>query len=893
MKSRAFGAAGGSQAAGAGAASLASDGRYGGGRERNAGFFAQARVDPGIEGVGSRQTDARLVKAGAGARQQGGKSYMKQARQTGQINLSNRNIEVCPRDIFFIDDDLDPDEKYWEVVPITKLDLSHNSIRVLPDDIERLSEALTSLKLRYNSLVEIPEGLYLCTQLRHLDLAMNRICHISDAVGKLPFLRDLLLGCNEITTLPESLVSCTSLQVLELQENKLRMVGSQICIPSLLQLNLSSNQLTELPDVISSLVNLTSLQCKKNNILKIPDLRNLQKLSFLDVSENRIEQFPVLPQGHSSLDRLFLGCNRIRTIPVGLLVPHQSACLTELHLSDNSLSEIPYEMGLLACCKVLDFANNSISDIPASIGWMTSLQRFGAEGNPIRSIRRTVLTQSTVELKNYLRTRGPPAGSHGAGTSLDEALPDPSASHTSTGAFHKQRQPAVKSGGFEFDPFDPDLQIKDDDIFMERIRSMHSNSLDLSKLSCSDLPPGLIHKLQMSHAFDSETMTLGGIFRLNLSDNNLQRIPGELLTQLPQLSELNLSNNNLGASRPSGAVALFPASLRLLDVSKCKLQSSHLLMLVLCCQNVRELRAGNNAIDAIPSELNSHMNQLRELKLNNNALNSIATVDFSCFPALEIVDFTDNRIADLSPLMTSLGVVGGSRMTTILLDNNNIRDVPPLLCRFQRLQHLGLHGNPQKTIRSNQMTSVDAVMRALANKVTESDEAYYRELQRHQVPPAEPRTAGVSGPALNECRGKSQQRPRDDYSRAVESSSTVVQNGIRATSEVSETQSQRIKSIGQSLPPSGQSPRLKPSSWDPPGRYSQVHGIPVSSSKSEPRLTAFNSTPSEEDMEISNLRGQIAVLEKEMDDLSLSVTRKQQVKRTLALNRALLLKLTK
>jgi hypothetical protein len=40
---------------------------------------------------------------------------------------------------------------------------------------------------------------------------------------------------------------------------------------------------------------------------------------------------------------------------------------------------------------------------------------FLLEGNPIRAIRRTLLTQSTHDLKKYLRTRGPPLGS-AAGT---------------------------------------------------------------------------------------------------------------------------------------------------------------------------------------------------------------------------------------------------------------------------------------------------------------------------------------------------------------------------------------------------------------------------------------------------------------------------------------------
>ena len=36
------------------------------------------------------------------------------------------------------------------------------------------------------------------------------------------------------------------------------------------------------------------------------------------------------------------------------------------------------------------------------------IYRISLDGNPIRTIRRTLLSQSTMELKTYLRTRGPP-----------------------------------------------------------------------------------------------------------------------------------------------------------------------------------------------------------------------------------------------------------------------------------------------------------------------------------------------------------------------------------------------------------------------------------------------------------------------------------------------------
>ena len=73
-------------------------------------------------------------------------NYLRLARETGQINLSNRNLAQIPGDIFLIEENLDADEKYWEINPITKIDLSHNMITVLPSEIGRLFESLQTLR---------------------------------------------------------------------------------------------------------------------------------------------------------------------------------------------------------------------------------------------------------------------------------------------------------------------------------------------------------------------------------------------------------------------------------------------------------------------------------------------------------------------------------------------------------------------------------------------------------------------------------------------------------------------------------------------------------------------------------------------------------------------------
>jgi Leucine-rich repeat (LRR) protein len=112
--------------------------------------------------------------------------------------------------------------------------------------------------------------------------------------------------------------------------------------------------------------------------------------------------------------------NHLTALPDSLFRACQHS-LFELHLHDNQLGELSPLVALLTELKVLDISNNSLNDLPPSLGYIAALQRLLVEGNPIRAIRRSLLAQSTVELKKYLCTRGPPlqTATQGAAPSRD------------------------------------------------------------------------------------------------------------------------------------------------------------------------------------------------------------------------------------------------------------------------------------------------------------------------------------------------------------------------------------------------------------------------------------------------------------------------------------------
>lgn len=132
------------------------------------------------------------------------------------------------------------------------LNLSHNHLRRLPDDLPRLRH-LKVLFASYNDFTEVPEVLGACSTLSQVGLRNNRIAHCSAAACP-PHLRWLTLTDNALTHLPAALGHCTALEKLMLSGNRLTSLPESLAgLPALALLRVAANQIEVLPPWLDQL----------------------------------------------------------------------------------------------------------------------------------------------------------------------------------------------------------------------------------------------------------------------------------------------------------------------------------------------------------------------------------------------------------------------------------------------------------------------------------------------------------------------------------------------------------------------------------------------------------------------------------------------------------------
>lgn len=338
---------------------------------------------------------------------------IKAARKSGQLNLSGRGLSEVPVSVWRINLDtpeeahsnvqFDAADRWWEQTDLLKLFLSSNKLQSLPDDL-RLLPALVVLDVHDNLLSKLPSAIGELLNLQKLNVSHNKLKSLPPELAQLRHLKSLLIQHNQLEEMPDALGQLAELEELDLSNNSLRNISG--CLGGLThlgQLNLSNNKLKTLPAEISSLKSLRQLDCTSNLLEDVPtSLAGMDSLEQLYLKQNKLTFLPELPNC-KRLKELHVGNNQISTLGPQHLSHLRG--LSILDLRDNKLKSLPDEIALLEGLERLDVTNNDLGSLPSSLANLQNLNSLLLDGNPLRGIRRDLLSKGTQELLKYLRGR--------------------------------------------------------------------------------------------------------------------------------------------------------------------------------------------------------------------------------------------------------------------------------------------------------------------------------------------------------------------------------------------------------------------------------------------------------------------------------------------------------
>lgn len=219
---------------------------------------------------------------------------VKQARRSGQLNLSGRGMVSVPDKVWSLMEfdeeeskqmmagvsmDSESSENWWDTVDMTKLILACNKISSISPKISNLL-GLQILDLHDNQLESLPDSVSALARLTKLNLSHNRLTSLPPGIYDLLELHNLSASNNQIEAVDERIADLNRLVSLDLAHNKLKSLpGSLGFLSKVTSLNLASNCLESIPPEISSMASLASLDLTNNKLKEVPEsLRDLGHL---------------------------------------------------------------------------------------------------------------------------------------------------------------------------------------------------------------------------------------------------------------------------------------------------------------------------------------------------------------------------------------------------------------------------------------------------------------------------------------------------------------------------------------------------------------------------------------------------------------------------------------
>ncbi|KAJ2811591.1 cysteinyl-tRNA synthetase, partial [Coemansia furcata] len=479
-----------------------------------------------------------------------------------------------------------------KLVHLTTLMLRNNRLVDLPESLAEL-RSLKVLNVSNNNLPTFPLVVTKIASLEELDISLNRIPAIPNAISSLVNLVKLSVMGNSLTgNLPAGLGRLSKLEELDVRQNKLQDFGVTAELAVLKLLYTESNIVTRAHMELTSAV---SVSLRSNKLTQCHLTNPAHTLVFLDLSRNQLTELPPDTFVHlPMLEHLVLDSNHIVSIPpsVGNL-----SNLVRLSCANNILSLIPIELTRLEKLTTLDLHNNNLKLLPPEIWLMPRLAVLSLSSNLLEQFPHPSMLENLRRQQggsSSVRAVAAAAAAAAAAAQRSGAMKGPVANRVAqsiqlsavSASSSRQTSPQVRANSESISDSHGDMALP---VGSERMRNKSADAGRLQTMTptppikrytVSDPPPLSLSlkELRMGdNNLDDEVFTLMAFLPelrvLNLSYNELYDLPPSAMAHMRKITELYLSGTQISTIPEEEPNAAFWRSLRLLNINGNKLQT--------------------------------------------------------------------------------------------------------------------------------------------------------------------------------------------------------------------------------------------------------------------------------------------------------------------------------
>ena len=404
-------------------------------------------------------------------------------------------------------------------------------------------------------------------------------------------------------------------------------------------------QLVELPAALGQLRMLEELEAGQNQLRRLPDsIGGCSGLVRLDCRQNQLGGLPPSLIECVGLKELYVGINELTEDCMPALGDGLPA-LAILDLSDNGLACASAAVGLRSLER-LDLRNNELGVLDPRLGLLPKLRWVGLEGNPIRSLRRELVSGPCSELMKFLRTR------------LEEAAVLETEPWAAGSPFDELVREAAATG-------------------VLGLEGREATEAQLPQ-GCLALPD--LHTLRLANNMFAGLSGLplaATLVEVSLARNKIEVLPSAL-GELVELQRLDVSYNPLRSIQPIPALRGL-VSLNITAVGS-RSGGGPVVKEILslcppagCAACLEEFLCGFNRLPSVP-------NNLRQVR----------------WPALQTVELANNAVAEAAP--SWFGPQDMPSLSSLNLENNEIGRLAPEFGLLTSLKCLMVAGNPQRGV---------------------------------------------------------------------------------------------------------------------------------------------------------------------------------------------------